>query len=79
MVDRLFPHQVELDAETVSKNTHNIALFYSQVGIDWPDRHARLVWKDDRDFNVYSFADPQNAAQFQALFGGVLAPLTRHV
>jgi hypothetical protein len=79
MIDRLFPHQVELDAETVSKNTHNIALFYSQVGIDWPDQHVRLVRKNDSDFYVYSFADLQHSAQFQALFGGALAAPKRSV
>jgi hypothetical protein len=61
-----------LSAEAVSKNTNHIALFYSQVGIDWRDQHSRLVRLADADHYIYSFADEQHALQFHALFGGDL-------
>jgi hypothetical protein len=73
LVDRLFPHKVTLPAENVGgQNTWNIALFYSQIGIGFRDQHNTLLRKDDQDYYVYSFNDPQHATQFQALFGGVL-------
>jgi hypothetical protein len=67
-----FPHKVMLDAETVSANTHKIALFYSQVGIGWQDQHTSLRRLGDHDNYVYSFADPQHASAFHGLFGGQL-------
>jgi hypothetical protein len=72
LVETWFPHTVMLDAETVSKNTWQIALFYSQVGIGFRDQHARLRRLGDHDNYVYSFKDPQHASTFQALFGGQL-------
>jgi hypothetical protein len=72
-VNRVFPHKVTLPAENVSgQNTWNISLFYSQIDIGFQDQHHTLLRKDDRDYYVYSFADPQHASQFQALFGGEL-------
>jgi hypothetical protein len=71
-VSRWFPHTVMLDSETVSANTHKIALFYSQVGIDWPDQHTALRRLGDHDNYVYSFKDPQHASIFHGLFGGIL-------
>jgi hypothetical protein len=72
-VSRAFPHKVTLPAENVGgQNTWHISLFYSQIGIGFEDQHSTLLRKDDRDYYVYSFADPQHAKQFQALFGGEL-------
>jgi hypothetical protein len=74
LVNRWFPHKVTLPAENVSgQNTWNISLFYSQLGVGFENQHNTLLRKDDRDYYVYSFDDPQHAAQFQALFGGELA------
>jgi hypothetical protein len=61
-----------LDAETVSANTHKIALFYSQVGIGFREQHTSLRRLGDHDNYVYSFKDPQHATMFQVLFGGQL-------
>jgi hypothetical protein len=68
MVDREYPHQVTVPAESVGgKNLDHVILFHAQIG--QPQR-SRSVFRGDRWFEVYCFADPQHARSFQALFGG---------
>jgi hypothetical protein len=61
-----------LDAETVAKNTWNIAAFYKEVGVGFREQHSRLFRIGDHDNYVYSFTDPQHASTFHGLFGGKL-------
>jgi len=68
LVDREYPHQVTVPAESVGgKNFDSVIVFHAQIS--QPQR-SRSVFRDDRWFAVYCFADPQHARSFQALFGG---------
>ena len=68
-LDRDFPHQVAVSADRCTGKADGpaIHLFCFQANVA-PRHHT--VRRDDRDFIVYCFADPQHAALFQARFGG---------
>jgi hypothetical protein len=68
MIDREYPHQVLVPAENVGgKKLDFVIAFHAQI--DAP-QHSRSVFKDDRWYEVYCFAEPQHARSFQAIFGG---------
>lgn len=67
-IDREYPHQVTVPAGDVGgKNFDLIIVFHAQIGV--PQR-SRSIFKDDRWYDIYCFADPQHAVSFQAIFGG---------
>jgi hypothetical protein len=68
VIRRNFPHQVVVPAEAVGGyNIPSVDVFFAQI--DHP-KHALRLRKDDREFEIYCFNDPQHAASFSALFGG---------
>jgi hypothetical protein len=68
MIDRAYPHQVQVPAEKVQgRNLDVVIVFHEQI--DQPMRH-RSKFKDDLWHAVYCFADPAHASAFQAMFGG---------
>lgn len=67
-IAREFPHEVVVPAENVGGyNIPAVDVFFAQI--DQP-KHSSSLRKDDRDFLIYYFADPQYARSFQAVFGG---------
>jgi hypothetical protein len=50
-----------------AKTLDRVIAFHTQRGIPTKTRSAR---QDDRWYDLYCFADPQHAAQFQGEFGG---------
>jgi hypothetical protein len=70
-IDRDYLHRVTVPAKAVGgKNLDLVTVFFAQV--EQP-HHSRSVFQNDEWFEVFSFADPQHARSFQALFGGTIA------
>ena len=70
MIDREFPHRVTVPAEAIGgRNLDLVIVFHEQIGAR---QVARWLRRDDRDYRVLCFADPQHAKLLQALFGGEL-------
>lgn len=67
-IDRAWPHQVALPAEKCRGD-----LFYTThhfcEGLSVCQR-TKHFYRDDRDYVVFCFADPEHADLFKARFGG---------
>jgi hypothetical protein len=71
MIDREYPHRVTVPAASVGgRNLDLVIVFHAQIG--QPERR-RSLYKDDRWFETFCFADPQHARSFHALFGGEIS------
>lgn len=68
-LDREFPYQVAFPVARGARHADEklIQMFCDNLKIA-PRHHT--VRREDKDFIVYCFADPQHAAAFQAAFGG---------
>lgn len=66
-IDRGWPYQVSLDADTVRRRFAEIEAVTQQFSRA-PRGHAYR--RNDRDYVVYCFADPHHAEQFATLFDG---------
>jgi hypothetical protein len=69
MLDRRFPHQVALSADTVQTCYFAIRETGSSLGMA-PRHHT--VRHGERTYVVYCFADPESAEHFRRLFDGEL-------
>jgi len=70
MLNREFPHQVLVLAESVRGNTFNrVIAFHNEAGVPMKNSTAR---KDDQWYLLYCFVDRKNALAFQMAFGGEL-------
>ena len=68
MVDRNWPHQVALPAERMMGDGHKIIREFCRALSLCQRGHT--VQRDDRTYNVFSFADPLHADLFRERFGG---------
>ena len=68
-LDREFPYQVAFPAGRGVRHADEVLIRLFCDNLKVAPRH-HTVRRDDRDFIVYCFADPQHAALFQARFGG---------
>jgi hypothetical protein len=68
-LDREFPYQVAFPAARGARNADGVLvqMFCDNLKIA---PHHHTVRREDKDFIIYCFADPQHAASFQARFGG---------
>ena len=72
LLHREFPHQVAVLAQKVAgKALDKVIAFHAELGVPVKTHSIR---KDDRWYLLYCFADPQQAARFQAEFGGEIIP-----
>jgi hypothetical protein len=62
LLNREYPHQVLVLADSIRGTLDRVTAFHDQRGIPTKTRSAR---QDDRWYDLYCFADPQHAAQFQ--------------
>jgi hypothetical protein len=70
LLEREYPHQVLVLAETVRGNTLDRAIaFHTNLGI--PTRISSIR-KKDVWYSLFRFADPNHAKLFQVMFGGDL-------
>jgi hypothetical protein len=70
LLEREYPHQVLVLAETVRGNTLDRAIaFHTNLGI--PTRISSIR-KKDVWYTLFRFADPNHAKLFQVMFGGDL-------
>jgi len=68
LLNREYPHQVLLLAETVAgKTLDRVIAFHTELGL--PVR-CRSVFKNDTWHALYYFADEVDAVAFRATFGG---------
>jgi hypothetical protein len=68
IIDRDFPHQVELRADLTTGKNYDVALEFCRDLSLAPRGLSRR--KNNTDYNVWCFADPAHADAFQARFGG---------
>jgi len=68
-LDREFPYQVAFPAARGVRHADEVLIRLFCDNLKVAPRH-HTVRREDRDFVVYCFADPQHAAAFQARFGG---------
>ena len=70
LLEREYPHQVLVLAETLRGNTLDRAIaFHTNLGI--PTRISSIC-KKDVWYTLYRFAEPNHAKLFQVMFGGDL-------
>jgi hypothetical protein len=69
-IDREWPHQVALPASRCSGPNYPILRQFCE-GL-WLCQRGHCFRRDDADWVVWCFADPEHAARFQRCFGGEL-------
>jgi len=70
MLDREFPHQVLVPADSVQGHAFTqVFSFHEHAGVPIKNYSAR---EDDKWYLLYCFAERSNAIAFQMVFGGEL-------
>ncbi len=75
MIDQGWPHQVALEARlSMGDRYYTVHYFCERLSICPRGHYFR---RDNKDFNVYCFAEREDAERFQARFGGEFIEPTR--
>lgn len=71
-IRREFPHDVVVPWAAVGgKQIPLVDIFFAQAG---QPKHFSRLRKDNAEFYIYRFADPQHAQSFAAMFDGEIVP-----